>query len=196
MDVSRSQMQTIDNSQLIAPFMPPEDDGDTFLYTELLDRSKKTSGNRARLVRTYYHRSRAEFEAQMPAIRHLCEAIGVRAYTRLSPRSFKAVGKLCATLMLQHVLDRQWGLLRYAYGSACGRVRPTEKLWLFDIDGDNQHTRAFRSQLSDTGFVVAVIPSRQGWHYITKPHAKPIGMIGVSLHKDNPTNLLIPVGAK
>lgn len=196
---------TLDNSALIAPFMPDEDDGDTFVYSELLDRSKKGgTSNRVRYVRAYFHRSRTEFEEQLPEMRHVAEATGARVYTRLSPRSFKTVGKLCAQLMLERVLAEQWNLMRHAYMSACGKATPLRKLWLYDVDEETDRTRAFGAWLSDKGYLQATIPSRQGVHYIVTPHdvREPANVFEQgwalmgSLHKDNPTNTYVPAGAR
>lgn len=185
---------TIDNSELIAPFMPEADDGDTFLYTELLDRRQKTgTSNRARLTRTFFHRSRAEFLEQMPRIRHTCEMLGVRAYTRLSPRSFKKVGRLCIEMSLQHAFEGNWRSMRHAYASACGRVVPNVKLWLYDVDEPGEDAERLRAALEKHQFLVAVIPSRKGQHLIARPHdTRDVGdLCYASLHKDNPTNLYI-----
>jgi hypothetical protein len=89
-------------------------------------------------------------------------------------------------------------LLRHDYASACGRSTPVEKLWLFDVDEETPDTRAFGAWLEQMGHLRATIPSRKGLHYIAHPFDWTKGPINASctLHKDNPTNLLIPVGAK
>lgn len=77
----------LDNSTLVAPFCPPSDDGDTFIYTEMLDRGKKKGNNGHRLLKTFYHRSVEEFWEQVPVIKKLCDLAGIRACTRLAPKS-------------------------------------------------------------------------------------------------------------
>jgi hypothetical protein len=72
----------LDNTDLVRPFVPPTDDGDTFVYTELLDRTKKKGNNGVRIVKTFYHRSQADFDRHLPAMKSLCDATKVRAYTR------------------------------------------------------------------------------------------------------------------
>jgi hypothetical protein len=194
----------IDNSELIAPFMPAENDEDTFCYTELLDRRIKAgTSNRTRLVRTYYHQSRQAFEEHLPEMRLLCVTLGVRAYTRLSPRSFAAVGKLCAQIKLQRVIEERYWLLRHAYASACGKVAPLRKLWLYDVDLETDETRHLGVWLAEQGLLRATIPTRKGLHYITDPHdpRRVQDLIAhghgpaVALHRDSPTCLFIADGA-
>lgn len=178
--------------------MPVEDDEDTFCYTELLDRSKATGGNnRVRMLRSFHHRSRAEFLATWPTIKQLCDQTGVRAYTRLSPRSYAKVGKLATTLMVEAALVGHYKDMAHIYARACGRVSPSRKLWLLDVD--NLDTWADYHNSDDCFFeTLAVIPSRKGVHVITKPFDIKafMGRLpgDVSLHKDNPTNLYIPAG--
>lgn len=191
---------TLDNSLLIRPFVPELDDGDTFIYTELLDRSKGKGNNVNRLVKTFYHTSREEFDEQMPAIRNLCELTKTRAYTRLAPRSFEKVSKLFTQMVVETALSGNHSSQRRMYSRALGTVSPIKKLWLLDVDVLNEETEFLGNQLDDHSLLLENIPSRKGCHYIIKPfHVEglfPSGLCaGVDLHKDNPTNLYIPDGA-
>lgn len=198
-------MPALDNSKLIAEFVNEVDDNDTFCYTELLDRTKKGGNNNARLVDTFYHRSREQFWRQWPKIQRACDFYQVRAYTRLAPRSLERVGILHAQLVVEAALTRNYGHQESLYSSACGRASPKQKLWLFDVDAITDNTEALAKLLQSSGFLRGRIPSRKGEHLITIPF-DPRSFVGndpngwkawgeVSLHKDNPTNLYIPEGA-
>jgi hypothetical protein len=55
-----------------------------------------------------------------------------------------------------------------------------------------------RAWLDANGHLVAVIPSRKGLHFITRPHKafeNSQSINSIEIHKDNPTNLYIPEGA-
>jgi hypothetical protein len=184
----------IDNSELIARFMPETDDGDQFLYTELLDRSKRSRGsNRVRILRTFFHRSRQDFWNRWPVIKELCEQTGVRAYTRIAPRSYAKVGKLFAQKVVETALAGNFNGMAYLYSSACGSVTPNEKLWLWDVDDVKHDEYAFLQEfLYEESLYVAHIPSRQGVHLISKPFYVQFELQTISLHKDNPVNLFIP----
>ncbi len=199
----------LDNSALIAPFCPEKDDGDTFIYTEMLDRGKRKGNNGHRLLKTFYHRCREEFWEQLPTIQKLCDLSLVRACTRLSPRSFKQVGRDYTRVVVEAAMAENWAGLKSLYNHACGRVRVNEKLWLLDVDDMNHpELQDLVSELSFKSLLGAKIPSRKGVHLITRPFrvmsvSIPDGPHLVSayvpsdiqVHKDNPTNLYIPEGA-
>lgn len=199
-------MSALDNSKLIAEFVPLEDDGDRFVYTEMLDRTAKKGNNNHRLVKTFFHRSRDEFWRQWPTIKELCDMTKTRAYTRLALRSFKRVGKEFTQLVVEAAMQENWNHMKALYNSACGRTSPIQKLWLFDVDAITDKTNDFAQLLQDSGYVRGRIPSRKGEHIITIPF-DPRPFVGtqiesgwsawgeISLHKDNPTNLYIPEGA-
>lgn len=197
----------LDNSTLIEPFCPPSDDGDTFIYTEMLDRGKKKGNNGHRLIKTFYHRSREEFREQVPVIKRLCDMSQIRACTRLASKSYKEVGIQFAKMTLEAALTNNWAGMKSLYNRACGTTSPIKdkKLWLFDVDVLNERTEAFGEKLKEAHNLLATIPSKKGRHYIVKPFDTRLielyyqelginlgGVDEISLHKDNPTNLYIP----
>jgi hypothetical protein len=195
---------TLDNSDLVARFCPAQPDGDTFIYTEMLDRSKRKGNNGVRLLKTFYHRSVDEFRDQLPTIKELCELSKVRACTRLSPRSFAKVGREFTRLVVDASLTANWAGMKSLYNRACGIVAPNTKLWLWDVDEITDESVRFGDRLRELGMLVECIPSRRGVHLISKPFdhrdiVKPDGYLSatptIQLHKDNPTNLYIPDGA-
>lgn len=193
----------LDNSDLVRAFVPKIDDGDTFIYTEMLDRGQRKGNNGRRLVKTFYHRSVDEFNAQMPGIRAMCDLSKVRACTRLATRSWKKVGREFTRLVVETALTENWMGMKTLYNRALGIASPVRKLWLFDVDLIDASTWALEKSLSDAGLLVATIPSKKGVHFITKPHDRRgvqkdgymVGYEHVQVHKDNPTNLYIPDGA-
>jgi hypothetical protein len=199
----------LDNSQLVALFVPEQDDGDTFIYTEMLDRGKRKGNNGHRLVKTFYHRSREEFWDQMPTIKALCDMTLTRAYTRLAPKSYERVAAQHLKMVVEAYVAKNYAGFKSLYNRACGITSPNTKLWLFDVDVINDKTIAFANRLEREGHHISTIPSKKGLHHICKPFDTRIielwyrelglnttvGVEEISLHKDNPTNLYIPDGA-
>lgn len=186
----------LDNSELVAKFCPVADDGDTFIYTEMLDRGQRKGNNGNRLLKTFYHRSVTEFWEQLPTIQKLCDLARVRACTRLAPRSYKKVGKEFARLVVETALTENWAGMKSLYNRACGIASPIRKLWLWDVDEVNASSLALGEQLRRRGVLIETIPSKKGLHYITGAFdARDLVITEVQLHKDNPTNLYIPEGA-
>lgn len=187
----------IDNAHIIREFAPATEDGDSFIYTELLDRRRRVGNNSARLLRAFFHRSREEFDRQMPWIRDLCESTKARAYVRIPARSFRAVGATFTRLVVDAALTDNHRGMKTLYGSACGKTNPIAKLWLVDVDVPSEATANYYTRLADEGLLIAVIPSRRAHHYIVKPHrpdAVPCPE-GATLMREATTNLYIPDGA-
>src|SRR5690349_4086406 len=159
----------LDNSKLVAKFCPPTEDGDTFIYTEMLDRGSKKGNNGQRLLKTFYHRSVDEFWEQWPTIKKLCDLARVRACTRLAPRSYKSVGRTNTRMVLEAALTDNWAGMKSLYNRACGVTGPINKIWLFDVDVVNDGTEAFGAKLEQDGNLIEIIPSKKGKHYISKP---------------------------
>lgn len=193
----------LDNSHIIADFCPAKDDGDTFIYTEMLDRGAQKGNNKNCIVKTFYHRSVDEFWEQLPVIKNLCDSAKVRACTRLAPRSYKKVGANFTKLVVEAALTDNFAGMKSLYNKACGTTAPIKKLWLFDVDvmDWNLHGRINEYLVRDLKDYVIVVPSRKGIHIITPPfQVKPdfaqfLELNKVTIHKDNPTNLYIPDGA-
>ena len=188
----------IDNTEQVLKFCQDVDDGDTFIYTEMLDRSKKSGNNGVRLLKTFYHRSKQEFLDQIPTIKYLCDLSKVRAYTRLAPRSYKKVGENFTRLVVEASLTNNWAGMKSLYNRACGTTKPLEKMWLFDVDVINDYTSELEQLLRDKEVLLDKIPSRKGVHFITRPFQLNPAILPstISLHKDNPTNLYIPDSAE
>lgn len=195
--------RAVDNSELVRYFVPQVFDGDTFVYTEILNRNKRSGNNKGRLERTFYHRFMAEFDAQLPDIMKWCDFTGARAYTRLSPRSFKKVGHRFFQHQTEQVLAENWEGMRHGYAHACGISTPLVKYWLFDVDDPTMLAEAeaaidavpFLPKAPSVQARLVTIPSRKGYHIVTRPFDPRTLRLppGVELKKDANTNLYIPV---
>lgn len=189
----------VDNSDLIRPFVPTTDDGDTFSYTEILDRTANKGNNGTRLLRTFYHRSHDDFDRHLPAIQSLCNHTGARAYTRLSTRSLRRAGKLFCSMVVEAALTDNWLAMKTLYSSACAKSKPVTKYWMFDVD-DTSMTPWLLQTLEAAEVLYTIIPSRTGHHVITKPFNPNPNLVGnlpdgkITRITDSNTNLWIPDG--
>lgn len=184
----------VDNFEIISSLLPERSDGDTFWYTELLDRSKSSGNNKGRRARTFWHQSREDLQSQADQIRTACEQESVRAYFRPTPRSFKEVGKAFVRHVVEQSLTNNWESMRHRYSHICG-ITPvrTRMIWVWDVDSLSAPLLApFR----DLPELVAIVPSRKGYHCLTTPfNTAKFDSLGASFHKNNPTNLYIPTNA-
>lgn len=191
-------MTAVDNSLFIRAFVPTEDDGDSFVYTELIDRSRNKGNNHRRVLHAFHHASREEFDDQIVGIKSLCDQTGTRAYTHLGHRSRRRVG----LAMMRHVIEigtsEAWVGMHRAYAHVCATTRPVDKYWMIDVDQPSVETVRFGRWLVASGHCAATIPSRDGHHYIVNPYrldiAPPVPA-GATLCREACTNLYIPDGA-
>lgn len=201
----------VNNYDIVSQFMPgepkgPPANGDLFLYTELMDRTKRVGNNGVRIVKTWYHRNLEDFARHFELMKRVCDALGVRAYTRLSPRSFEKVGKLHAKLVIDAVCSENWAGMKTLYTSACGQVSPTRKLWFYDVDDlEDPSYLPLVKFLGGYDNLVATVPSKRGVHLVCNPfdvrlwsqamqQREILPTDKISLHKDNAVNLYIPDG--
>lgn len=194
----------INNFDILQSFIPEEFDGDTFFYTEILDRSKKAGNNKGRRLMTFYHRYREEFHKQREQIIGMCNYFRARAYFRPSARSFKRVGQKFAAHLLEQAFAENWEGMRHGYSSCSGKTR-LGKVWVFDFDFEKPNgalTLEFFKSL-DTALSTWLleeqeglrVPSKKGFHILTAPFDRRKADAfkeDVQIHYDNPTNLYIP----
>lgn len=181
----------IDNFDILQCFIPEVFDGDTFFYTEILDRSKRSGNNKGRRLKTFYHRTDDELHKQKEQIVEICNYFNARAYFRPSSRSFKQVGQKFAAHLLEQAFSENWEGMRHGYSSCCGKTR-LGKVWLFDFDAHDE-TPLSEWLMKDPRSLR--VPSRKGFHVLTAPFDRRI-VDGfdedIQIHCDNPTNLYIP----
>lgn len=184
---------SVDNSEVIRNFVPEKDDGDTYVYTELLDRRKTKGNNGFRLVKSFFHRDRESFDYQLPAIKELCTSYGCRAYTRISPRSFKKTAGVFLKMVAEAFVASNYDGMKTLYNKACGNVSPNTKYWMLDIDTEvtslmeeyKNHVIRGGARSTPAQFVCEV-PSKTGTHWIITPYNPEIYTIpfGMELKKD------------
>jgi hypothetical protein len=193
----------IDNLELIIPLLKFENK-DEFYYLQILQRKKenKELGRNSRVIKNYYINSLEQLKKYYPEIKKLCHVFNARASLRLNRRSFKKVAFKALVNMANTMTDGDYCFLMNSYERACGVCHnEKDKTWIIDID---EYDIKNITQISNTinelnpagNKIIAKIPSKNGYHLITKP----FDVLGfrkfyfdLDIHKDNPTNLYIPL---
>lgn len=191
----------IDNIKQIL-FLLNFESEDDFYYLQILQRKKENPeiGSNSRVIKNYYITSKEYLLDRYDEIKKLCEVFNARASIRLNKRSFEKVGFKAMVNIANTMLNREYKLLKASYDRACGLGHNDKnKTWILDIDDKDKnliYLRGFIGEIEPVGNkVLEVIPSKSGFHLITKPFnlekfSKTFPDIEV--HKDNPTNLYIP----
>lgn len=194
----------VDNLKLILPLLKFESKDD-FYYLQILQRKKENPeiGSNSRVIKNYYINSKEYLENHYEEIKKLCEVFNARASIRLNKRSYEKVGFKCMTNLANTMMNREYEFLKASYDRACGLGHnDSEKKWILDIDQKFEQNKfdQFKSYLCDNfepygNKVLAVIPSKSGFHIITNPfnlEKFKKEQLEIEIHKDNPTNLYIP----
>lgn len=202
----------IDNFDLIKPMLEWRSEDD-FYFLQILQRKKdhdkgKVNGtnNNSRLIKAYYLKSQDQLNFIEPEIRHLCDLFQARAGINLNRRSFKKMSLQHLRKITDQILNEDYRKAYKAYSTVVGHYNhDSDKKWILDVDQElNATDKAILIKVLRTfdpvgAKVIAWLPSKSGWHIITKPFnlMQMEGTVlkdkyAIDVHKNNPTNLYIP----
>jgi hypothetical protein len=133
-------------------------------------------------------------------IKSLCNLFNARASIRLNRRSFEKVGFKSLENVANTMQNKEYKHLMKSYDRACGLLNNEKvKKWILDVDCKDKNIikiTGFIANIEPTGNkVLEIIPSKNGFHIITKPFNLETfkkKYLDIEVHKDNPTNLYIP----
>lgn len=195
----------IDNFELVKPMLKFDSDDD-FYFIQILQRKKDNPGgvngsnNSSRLIKAYYINSVEHLDVFKDEMIFFANYFNARVGINLNKRSYEktAFNTLKKTAELMH--NKNYQMVKRAWNTSCGVYNGGDKIWLLDIDTMDvnylNNIKAFVQEQKPTGDnVIGVIPSKSGFHLITKgfdlrDFNKQYSEIEV--HKNNPTNLYIP----
>jgi len=182
-----------------------------FYFVQILQRKKDHKGdgkvngtnNNSRLIKAYYIDSQDKLEFVKPEIIELCKLFNARAGINLNRRSYEKMAFQQLKKITDQILNKEFAKAHRAYNAVCGSYsHDTDKSWIIDIDGSDEHQQsndmiAFinKSCFPEGAKYLATIPSRSGYHIITRPfdmHKFKTVYPSIDVHKNNPTNLYIP----
>lgn len=193
----------VDNLRLILPFLKFESEDD-FYYLQILQRKKENPqiGSNSRVIKNYYINSEEYLINHYDEIKKLCEVFNARASIRLNKRSYEKVAFKVMVNIANTMSNREYEFIKASYDRACGLGHnDKEKKWILDFDFILKSQKDIQSyihyinkQQPEGNKVLATIPSKNGFHLITKPFdlREFERDFNVEIHKDNPTNLYIP----
>lgn len=199
----------IDNFNLITPLLNFKSDDD-FYFIQVLQRKKdhkkgKVNGtnNNSRLIKAYYVSNLEYLEFIKPEIIELCKLFNARAGINLNKRSFKRTHMELLKKVIAQMENGSYSKGPKAYSSVAGAMSPKEdKMWILDIDEPINvdfkfaKLKLYLQKCQPIGDkIIIVIPSKNGFHLITKPFNLAnmhLHYPNIEIHKNNPTNLYIP----
>jgi hypothetical protein len=195
----------IDNFELVKPMLKFDSDDD-FYFIQILQRKKDNpngvngSNNSSRLIKAYFINSVEHLDVFKDEMIFFANYFNARVGINLNKRSYEktAFNTLKKTAELMH--NKNYQMVKRAWNTSCGIHNGCDKIWLLDIDTKDAYflnnVKTFVQAQKPIGDnILGVIPSKAGFHLITKgfdlrDFNKEYPEIEV--HKNNPTNLYIP----
>ena len=184
----------INNLELIKPFLKFEFN-DIYYHLQILKRKKdceeheKARNNSSRCLKTYYISSIEYLEEKFPEIQKLCKHHQARAYINLNAKSYVKTAFEMNIKVAERMKNKQFEYIYRCYESAAGMsdVNVGNIRWIVDIDEKDisplmlsyieYQCAPFTKWVYDVdnnidvfnSKILAKIPTKSGWHLITKP---------------------------
>lgn len=198
----------IDNIQQIKPLLDFSDPGDFYMLYVLKRKKDQPEGERdnhqsVRTIKTYCIESLDHLDRRYDEIKQLCEMFKARAYIHVQKQNHRDVSLNMMVALAERIQSgnhNQKGL----FDSVVGQLKTQEKRWIVDIDTkDEIHVHRVAHIIDsirpDGPKIVAVIPTKNGYHFITKrfdvlefnKRMSPYSEVP-DIQKKNPTLLYLP----
>jgi len=204
----------IDNFDIISKILS-FDSEDDFYFVQILQRKKDNPGgsfgsnNSSRLIKAYYITSLEKLYKHKEEMIFFANHFNARVGINLNKRSFYKTAFNTLKKIAEQMHNKDFYNIKSAYNTSCGIHNGNQdKIWLLDIDNVEispimlafiEHNcnpiTTYDEKLGFDSKIIAIIPSKSGFHLITKPfdtrefcQKYP----DISIHKNNPTNLYIP----
>ena len=184
----------INKLELIKPFLKFESN-DIYYHLSILKRKKdcleheKARNNNSRCLKTYYISSIEYLEEKFPEIQKLCKHHQARAYINLNSKSYIKTAFEMNIKVAERMKNKQFEYIYRSYESAAGMsdVNVGNIRWIVDIDEKEisplmlsyieYHCAPFSNWTYNVdndidvfnSKILAKIPTKSGWHLITKP---------------------------
>jgi hypothetical protein len=167
----------INNIELIKPLLNFSEVGD-FYMLYIFKRKKDQSTDKAnhqsvRTIKTYCIESIEQLESRYDEIAQLCEMFKARAYIHIQKQNHKDVAMNMITEIVNRIQSGQINQ-KNVFDSVVGQIKTNEKRWIVDIDSkDGTQLLSIMTTISicrpdDSDKVEAIIPTKSGFHLITK----------------------------
>jgi hypothetical protein len=195
------------------------DSEDEFYFAQILQRKKDNPGNingsnnSSRLIKAYYINSLNKLDKLRDEMIFFANHFNARVGINLNKRSYYKTAFNTMKHIAEQMHNKNFKNVSRAWNTSCGIHNGGDKIWLLDVDNitdknilatfDYPEERRLRAMTASieaaqpvgSDKIIAKIPSKAGYHLITKgfdsrEFVKEFPEI--EIHKNNPTNLYIP----
>ena len=182
---------------------------DYFYFIQIIQRKKEVPdlGSNNRVLRSYMASSMDKLERSEKEIIDLCEAHNARAYIHLNRRKWSKISIEQLRHIAELIANGQHESVKTSLETVIGRTNcepKDSKTWIVDVDDTFIPSPMMMATISydcepkakslEEGKILAVIPTKNGHHLITKPFDRSefhIKYPTTDVHTDNPTILYV-----
>ena len=195
----------LDNIDLIKPLLTFDKEGDFYMLYVFKRKKDQPEGERdnhqsVRTIKAYCINSIAYLDMRYDEIKQLCEMFKARAYIHVAKQNHKDVAMNMITEIVTRIQSGQINQ-QHVFDSVVGQLKTNEKRWIVDIDTkDGTQLLSIMTAISicrpeDGDKVEAIIPTKNGFHLITKRfdvQEFKKQYPNIDIQKKNPTLLYYP----
>ena len=196
----------VDNFDLIKKHINTSGDGSEFYMLQIMRRTKDQKGyegkHKQSIIKSYYVSSSEYLDEKRDEIIGLCEMFNARAYINLNKKSYKQVSLKALEILAGKIAHEDYNI-KSMFESACGQTGACDgqKTWIVDYDSkDIDGLNVIKSIIDSVepfgvDKIVETVPTRHGYHLITRPFNKKAFYEkyneNLDIHDNNPTILFV-----
>jgi len=198
----------IDNIQQIKTLLNFSEPGDFYMLYVFKRKKDQPEGERdnhqsVRTIKTYCIESLQHLYSRYDEIKQLCEMFKARAYIHVQKQNHRDVSLNMMVALAERIRNGQTNQ-KGLFDSVVGQIKTQEKRWIVDIDTKDEIVVHRAAHIIDSvepegPKIEAVIPTKNGYHFITKRFDVMEFSDRMSQHgevpdiqKKNPTLLYLP----
>ena len=192
----------VDNFDLIKKHICSSDSNE-FYMLQIMRRTKDQKGYEGRhkqsIIKSYFISSVEYLESKRDEIVGLCEMFNARAYINLNKKSYKQVSLKALEILAGKIAHEDYIANKTLFESACGQTGACDgqKTWIVDFDSKDldelDRIKNIIDSIDPKGVskIVETVPTRHGYHLITRPFNKKafyeMYNESIDIHDNNPT---------
>ena len=191
----------VDNFDLIKKHICSSDSNE-FYMLQIMRRTKDQKGyegkHKQSIIKSYFISSVEYLDSKRDEIVGLCEMFNARAYINLNKKSYKQVSLKALEILAGKIAHEEYDI-RSLFESACGQTGACDglKTWIVDFDSKDldelDRIKNIIDSIDPKGVskIVETVPTRHGYHLITRPFNKKafyeMYNESIDIHDNNPT---------
>ena len=196
----------VDNFDLIKKHIHSTADSGEFYMLQIMRRTKDQKGyegkHKQSIIKSYYVSYPEYLDEKRDEIIGLCEMFNARAYINLNKKSYKQVSLKALEILAGKIAHEDYNI-KSMFESACCQTGACDghKTWIVDYDSkDIDGLNVIKSIIDSVepfgvDKIVETVPTRHGYHLITRPFNKKAFYEkyneNLDVHDNNPTILFV-----